>query len=386
MRPFPVALEKALQKRAQAGNLRSLQPALRKGIDFYSNDYLGLAQNEILNQKIRNEYERLVQKKDFFQYQGATGSRLLSGNYPYLEEAEAFCADFFKTETALFFASGYHANTALLSALPTRHDLILYDSLVHASLKEGYRLSFAEKKAFAHNDFEDLEKKLQQFRKQKAECYIVLESLYSMDGDSTDLKKAVALANDYQAYLILDEAHTTGICGEPTGAGRAVALGLAGEILARVHTFGKAVGAQGAVVCGSQALKSYLVNFALPFIYTTAPPLFQVLTVVESLAFLRKNSHLIEKLEENIDFFGKQIQKKGVQARFMPQSPIQTVHQKGNLVCKKKATDLQKKGFELRPILSPTVKEGQERLRICLHAFNTQQEIERLVEMLGQDI
>ncbi|WP_027002264.1 aminotransferase class I/II-fold pyridoxal phosphate-dependent enzyme [Hugenholtzia roseola] len=384
MRPFPASLEKALQQRALAGNLRSLQLAMRKGIDFYSNDYLGLAQNEILNQKIRSEYEKLVQKKDFFQYQGATGSRLLSGNYPYLEEAEAFCADFFKSETALFFASGYHANSALLSALPTRHDLILYDSLVHASLKEGYRLSFAEKKAFAHNDFDDLEKKLQQFRKQKSECYIILESLYSMDGDKADIKTAVALANHYQAYLILDEAHTTGIWGE-TGQGCAVALGLEGEILARVHTFGKAIGAQGAVVCGSQALKSYLVNFALPFIYSTAPPLFQVLSVVESLTFIQKNTYLIKKLQENIDFFGQKIQKKGANMPFMPESPIQTVPQKGNLACKTKAKKLQEKGFELRPILSPTVREGQERLRVCLHAFNTHQEIEQLVEAICEN-
>ena len=381
-------LQNQLEKRKNKNNLRSLVLPNPNTIDFFSNDYLGLARNEELQNSILEEYK--IQSNRFkISRNGSTGSRLLSGHNEYFEEVETQLAHFFCAEKALFFGSGYHANVALLSSILTRNDIILYDNLVHASLKEGYRLSQANHFSFKHNDLEDLEKKILRIQ-EKTHCHasqtnekqtilVVVESVYSMDGDSCPLQKVVEICEKHNANLLVDEAHSTGIFGQH-GNGLVAELGLQERVFARINTFGKGFGTQGAVILGSETLINYLINFALPFIYTTAPPLFQLVSVKKAMDFLQiYQKELNQNLHQNIELFVSQ--SKGVlysdldKSFISSKTPIQIIPIKGNEECQKVALSLQKEGFEVRAIKSPTVKKGDERLRVCLHSFNTETEI-----------
>lgn len=382
-------LQTKLDQRKNENNLRSLVLPNPNNIDFFSNDYLGLARNEELQNQILEEYK--IQSNRFkFSRNGSTGSRLLSGHNEYFEEVENQLAHFFCAEKALFFGSGYHANVALLSSILTRNDVILYDNLVHASLKEGYRLSQANHFSFKHNDLEDLEKKILRIQStnqtnENQTILVVVESVYSMDGDVCPLQKVVEVCEKHNANLVVDEAHSTGIYGE-NGNGLVAELGLEKRIFARINTFGKGFGTQGAVILGSETLINYLINFALPFIYTTAPPLFQLVSVKKAMDFLQVHQkELNQKLHQNIELFVSQSQRvlysDSDNSFTNSKTPIQIIPIKGNEECQKVALSLQEEGFEVRAIKSPTVKKGDERLRICLHSFNTEEEILRFLEV-----
>ena len=226
-------MKQRLAERQQAGLLRVLPPPLDGLTDFCSNDYLGLAHS-------------LEQPST--QFAGATGSRLISGNTTAAEELEMTIAQFHGAEAALLFPSGYTANIGLLPAISTRHDTIIYDKLLHASLRDGIGLSQSKAYSFAHNDLTDLERKLQIA---KGEKWVVVESVYSMDGDQAPLEAMAQLCESYDANLIVDEAHGTGVLGQ-RGEGLVSALGLENKVWARVHTFGKAMGSHGAAVLGSK--------------------------------------------------------------------------------------------------------------------------------------
>jgi 8-amino-7-oxononanoate synthase len=373
-----------LQQRAEQGNLRKLSLP-NGGIDFVSNDYLGLAHSLELAQKIAQVYDN-----QGFIGNGATGSRLLSGNSSLAQKVEKQLATFFRAEAALLFNSGFVANSALLATITSKNDTILYDSLIHASLHEGCQLSFANSWAFRHNDLVALEKKLQLATKrnqenaaQKGNTFVVIESVYSMDGDVSLLAEIVKICEHYQAYLIIDEAHSTGIFGQH-GNGLACEMGLENKLLARVYTFGKAMGVQGACVVGSQILIDYLLNFAKGFIYTTALPPHNLVSIACAFDYLLDNQGLIKKLQQNIEHY--QICFAHLQTKIdlsTNDSPIQIIKIKGNAKCKLVAEKLQKIGFDLRAILSPTVAQGEERLRICLHTYNTKEEIESLAKQVS---
>lgn len=354
-------LQAKLNKRKEDNNLRRLVLPNPNNIDFFSNDYLGLARNQELQNSILEEY-KLQSNRFKNSRNGSTGSRLLSGHNEYFEEIETKLACFFCAEKALFFGSGYHANVALLSSILTRNDVILYDNLVHASLKEGYRLSNANHFSFKHNDLKDLEKKIlriqstNQINKNQT-ILVVVESVYSMDGDICPLKKIVEICKKYNANLVVDEAHSTGVFGE-NGNGLVTELGLEKQVFARINTFGKGFGTQGAAILGSKTLINYLINFALPFIYTTAPPLFQLVSVKKAMDFLQiYQKELNQKLHQNIKLFVYQ-SKKLIHSDFNnSKTPIQIIPIKGNEQCQKVAMSLQKEGFEVRAIKSPTVKK-----------------------------
>ena len=361
-----------LEKREKLNALRVL--ILNKDkIDFSSNDYLGFAQNEELKNKILSELGKL-------RCLGSGGSRLLTGNNSLIEKAETEIAEFHDAETALFFNSGYEGNSGLISTITKRHDTILFDELSHASLREGIRLSNATSFSFKHNDLSDLEIKL---IKADGEKFIIVESVYSMDGDICPLDEIVLLAEKYNANIILDEAHATGVIGTK-GEGLAQQLGLHKKIFARVHTFGKAIGFIGAAVLGSTQLRNYLINFCRPFIYTTAPNLMQVVAVKEAYQYLNSNSGLVAQLNEKCNFFKHKIARFKEINLLPSDSAIFSIILPGNENVKLAATYLQNGGCDVRPILSPTVPEGKERLRICLHVFNTDLEIERLCKLLEQ--
>ncbi len=357
-----------LEERKQENAFRSLKK--NNGlIDFCSNDYLGFA----------SEKEIHVLDNELAKY-GATGSRLISGNHQITEEVEDYLADFYQAESALIFNSGYNANVGLFSSLPQRHDTIIYDELIHASIRDGIRLSHAKSYSFSHNNLENLKQKLESA---SGNIYIAVESVYSMDGDMSPLKEITELCKQHNAALIIDEAHAVGIYGK--GLGLVAELNLIDDIFARVVTFGKALGTHGAAVLGNKLLKDYLINFSRAFIYTTALPLHSVLTIKKSHEFLKNHLERIEQLNRNIEYFQKQTQKSAINTQHS-NSAIQCIIFPRNERVKQVAEKIQEQGFDVRPILSPTVPKGQERLRICLHSFNTENDINSLFKILEVEL
>lgn len=374
MKKFPEHLSAKLQVRKQNNALRQL-PAVTNLIDFASNDYLGLSQSEI----IFNETHQYLTSRQIIQ-NGATGSRLLSGNHKLYQEAEAYIAQFHQSESALIFNSGYDANVGFFSSVPQKGDLILYDELCHASIRDGIQLSNAKAYKFQHNDFEDLEKLI--LRNQNSTIYIVTESVFSMDGDTPNLEELVAVTDKYKCYLVIDEAHALGVFGEK-GEGLVQMLGLQTQVFARIMTFGKGLGCHGAAILGSPELKTYLVNFARSFIYTTGLSPHSVATILVAYQFLEKNHQPIEKLKANSIHFNQVKNSLSLKPIFVrSKSAIQSAIIPGNESVKSIASQLQEKGFDVKAILSPTVPEGQERLRFCLHSFNSKEEISEVLELL----
>ena len=369
------AVLELLEKRRSAGLLRSLKKP-ENLLDFCSNDYLGLARSATLRQTI----ERAVADQSTL-LNGATGSRLLAGNSALAEELETEIAAFHDAEAALIFNSGYDANVGLLASLPQRGDTLLTVELIHASMIDGARLSAANRFKFRHNDLDDLENRL---KRATGTVYVAIESVYSMDGDLAPLPELVDLCERYEAALIVDEAHATGVFG-PQGGGLVQALGLQNRVFARIHTFGKALGVHGAAVVGSTALRDFLINFARSFVYSTALPPHSLLAIQSVYRFLPQNQPLIDRLHVLRTYFQQQIQERLPQTEWTSAtSPILGLIIPGNEACRAVATQLQQGGFDIRPIVSPTVPAGRERLRICLHAFNSEEEIDSLVNRLQQ--
>lgn len=366
-----------LEERKQEKAFRSLSLTDASMTDFSSNDYLGFARNRELAARISKAAHAEVLRN------GSGGSRLIAGNSALAEGLERQLALFFKAAATLLFNSGYMANQGIFSALPRKGDTIIYDELAHACIKDGARLSAARRYAFRHNDPDSLRQRL---KRASGQAFVGVESVYSMDGDMAPLQDIASVCREAGAALIVDEAHSTGIYEE--GRGLVCALGLEDEVFARIYTFGKAMGCHGACIAGSENLRNYLINFARPFIYTTAMPPHAVCTVREAFHYLQENPSLPVKLQARIAAFN------GLKEEYLwpllPQevqihseSPIQAIVLPGIEWGQKVAAVLRQKGYELRPILAPTVPAGKERLRICLHVFNTEEEIKGLVQSLA---
>lgn len=390
MKQFPKSLAQKLQQREANNALRKL-PVATNLIDFASNDYIGFAHNEELFDK--THYYLLSNN---IKINGATGSRLISGNHNLYQVTEDFIANFHQSETALIFNSGYDANVGFFSSVPQRNDIILYDELCHASIRDGIQMSHAKSYKFEHNDLDDLERLI---LKQKAiqsnncktepvevllnEIYIVTESVFSMDGDTPNLEELVNLCEKYNANLVIDEAHALGVFGIQ-GEGMVQSLGLQDKIFARIMTFGKGLGCHGAAILGSQELKSYLVNFARSFIYTTGLSPHSVATILMAYQYLATKPKELEQLKRNIVYFNQEKLQLGLKPLFVySKSAIQCAVIPGNEKVKSIAIQLQEKGFDVKAILSPTVPEGQERLRFCLHSYNSEKEISEVLEQLS---
>lgn len=367
MKAIQLQWHNALARRKDQGRLRNL---ILPGncMDFSSNDYLGLSANgdfqDILVAAIRNNPRCLT---------GATGSRLITGNSLAVTQVEDFIAAEHQVASALLFPSGYKANIALLSCILGRHDTILADELVHRSVHDGCLMSKAGKWKFRHNDTEHLESLL---KKTKGHVVIVVESLYSMDGDFAPLNAIAGLAKKYGAGLVVDEAHAIGVFGK----GLVHNAQLQQEVLATVVTYGKAMGVQGAAVLGGTLLKEYLVNFASPFIYSTAMPDVQALSIQLAYEYVNKNDELANLLQERIRYFRTCIRSGISQA----QSPIQVIVFTAADQLKSAAEALCRHNIHAYPVFAPTVPAGAERLRICLHQFNSNQEIDTLHTILKE--
>jgi len=378
---LPQKLQQKLHYRQENQALRHL-PSYGQGVDFSSNDYLGFAQNSSLFDAVHDLLVARNLKKN-----GATGSRLISGNYPLYTETEACIAAFHQTESALLFNSGYDANVGFFSAVPQRGDVILYDENCHASIRDGLQLSLAKSYKFDHNDPDALQRLLEKWNlaRQKEnyfEIYVVLESVYSMDGDTPPLEAMVKLCERNQAYLVVDEAHALGVMGD-YGEGVAQYLQLHSRIFARIVTFGKGLGCHGAAVLGSRDLQSYLVNFARSFIYTTGLSPHSVATIYMGYQFLQQENKTVAALQSRIVHMNQEIKRLGLQPIFVySKSAIHCAIIPGNENVCQLAQSLQATGFEVKPILSPTIPEGQERIRFCLHANTPLEAITAVLEQL----
>ena len=364
-------LANKLQERADAGNLRKLTTQ-KAPVDLFSNDYLGLVTTGALAELMHPFNNDTT---------GSTGSRLLSGNSEQAELLENTIASFHKAEASLLFNSGYDANMGLLASITGRTTTIVSDELCHASLIDGIRLSQCSRRyKFVHNDLNDLEIQLKKY-KDDGPVIIVTESVFSMDGDMAPLVDMVALCEKYDAQLVVDEAHATGVIGSH-GEGLVCTLGLQDKVFARVHTFGKALGCHGAAVVGSNLLKQYLINFARPFIYTTALPGHSVHAASCAYQYLSGHSFSNLALHELIAYFRIRINETGMEHWKDSISPIQALVVGDNERSKALASRLQQAGLQVKPILHPTVPAGMERLRVCLHSFNTKEQVDLLFDAL----
>lgn len=346
--------QKLLQDRIEKGSERSLLSFDESYIDFWSNDYLGLGR-----------------KKNEISLKSGSGSRLISGNSTLIESVEDFLANHFESEAALIFNSGYDANLGFFSSVPQKGDTILYDELIHASVRDGIRLSFANAYSFQHNSLEDLKKKLD---KANGTIFVAIESIYSMDGDLAPLKEIYDLCAQFEALLIVDEAHAGGVFGSE-GKGLCNEVGI--EPFARLFTFGKGFGAHGAAILSTTEIKRFLINFARSFIYTTALPEAFYQHIQEQVEAAKDNNLRIE-LQRNIAFF----RSKFPNLKSAINSPIQIIEFPDLQKCKELAKTLQDKGFAVKAILPPTVPEGKQCLRVCIHSFNTNEEMNLLIESM----
>ena len=357
-----------LQKQHQRRSL-----GVVRGVDFCSNDYLGLAGRP----ELKDAVVRGMQKAPRV---GGTASRLLSGHTEGWQELEEEFAEFAGTEAALFFSSGYSANVGLLSSLVGPDDVVYSDVLNHASLIDGMRLSGARKVIYPHLDLRALEHSLGQDAGAPWRRIIVTESVFSMNGDVAPLKEMATLAERFGAAMIVDEAHATGVFGKG-GRGLVVETGVLSQVLATVHTCGKALASAGALVCGPTVLKDHLVNHARTFIFSTAmPPYFaeQIRAAVrlasgmdtERLELLRRARDLARKLrKDGFDTGGSD-------------SQIVPVVIGSNEETLDAAAALQREGFAVRAIRPPTVPTGKARLRLSLTLNIAEEQLDRLLKVL----
>ncbi|MFC0199969.1 8-amino-7-oxononanoate synthase [Paracoccus rhizosphaerae] len=356
-----------------AARLRSLAP--RAGIDFASNDYLGLAQSERVRRAVASALQEGLPV-------GAAGSRLLRGNTDVQADFEAAAARFFGSEGALGFGGGYVANFAVITTLPQRGDLLLMDALSHASTHEGARAGRAQVATFRHGNVAHARDVITTWRRGggTGSVWIAVESLYSMDGDVAPLDDLMALA-DQEGFLLVDEAHATGVFG-PGGRGLAHHLEGRDNVLT-LHTLGKALGGSGALVCGAHCLIDFLINRCRPFIFATAPSPLMAVAGREALAILQDEPWRREDLAGHVSAFGAEM------ARRLPQVPLSgsqivPLIVGPNLQTMELAAAVQARGFDVRGIRPPTVPEGTSRLRVSLTLNASRADVVRLAEVLEE--
>lgn len=345
----------------------------RELVNFSSNDYLGLA-----------THPKLIEAAQAATAEwgaGSGASRLISGNLEIHEALERDIANWKRTESSLLFNSGYHANIGAIPALAGEGDVILSDALNHASLIDGCRLSRAETRVFAHNDMDALESLLKAAQPQ-GRRFIVTEAVFSMDGDRAPLNDMLALADRYDAWVYLDEAHAVGVLGK-TGAGLVEEFGIAAKFcnrLIQMGTLGKALGSFGAYVAGPSELREFLVNTARSFIFTTALPAGVAAAARRAIEILRADPEPQHRLWENIRYFYQL-----ARASFPigePQSAIIPIVIGGESEAVRASLRLREAGYFIQAIRPPTVPAGTSRLRLTLSAGHQKNDIEGVARTL----
>ena len=360
-------LENDLARLQSESRFRSLNP--HRGIDFTSNDYLGFANRPELR-------ERALAAMTSGLPLSASGSRLLRGNHPEHEKLERCFAEFVGAESAIYFNSGYEANFALLTTLPTRHDTILIDELVHASIHEGAHASLATRRTFSHNSVQALSK-----TSVDGDVYVVVDGVYSMDGDEAPITEIAALCNERGWTLIVDEAHSSGVFG-PHGEGLVSEFNVRTPNVISMHTCGKAFGAAGAIIACNRTIKNYLINKARPFIFSTALPPLMPFQVCAAIDLLRTDATILPALRNNITHVRQALRKLKRWEVIEGRSPVVAVIIGSNEETLAAAKYLQDSGIDARAIRPPSVPRGTSRLRISIHAEHSPQELELLCAKL----
>jgi 8-amino-7-oxononanoate synthase len=369
------AFESDLRELADRGRLRSLRA--RAGIDFTSNDYLGLAESVELRQAAADAVARGVPV-------GSGGSRLLRGNHPEHEALETEAAAYFGAETALYFGGGYVANFAIFSTLPQTGDLIVHDELIHASVHEGLRRGRADFVGVPHNNVDAFDAAIVRWRAAggKGRPWLAVESLYSMDGDSPDLVELLAVADRHEAMLVIDEAHATGVLG-PQGRGLAAAFEGRDNVIT-LHTCGKALGTVGGFILAPRIIRDFLVNRSRPFIFATAPSPLTAAVTRAALAMSRSNPERRERLARLVQFAGNELRRR---CRIEPSgSHIVPIIVGPDRAAVTLASALQHRGYDVRAIRPPTVPEGTARLRIALTLNVDEPTVAGLFGALSEDL
>ncbi|MBO4221564.1 8-amino-7-oxononanoate synthase [Bradyrhizobium neotropicale] len=369
-----VSYHTALQDLKDDGRLRGLKP--RAGLDFVSNDYLALASAP----RMRNAVAAALEAGTPI---GSGGSRLLRGNCDEHEQLEADAARFFGAETALFFGGGYVANFALLTTLPQRGDLLVLDALVHASIHEGARAGRAEYCESAHNDPKSVEDRIRDWRAKggMGRVWIVVESIYSMDGDFAPLEELAAIADRYDAFLVVDEAHATGVYG---AQGRGLTVPYEGrENLIVIHTCGKALGAAGAIVTLTRVLRDFMVNRCRPFIFATAPSPLMAVAVQEALSILQQEPDRQQRLASLVAFTHRELSVRGSQSPSRSQIVPYIVGDNARAMAL--AAALQARGFDIRGVRPPTVPAGTARLRISITLNVGEDDVRAMLDALSEE-
>jgi len=359
-----------LERLKQTGRERAL--ALPRGVDFTSNDYLALSRHPALREACV-----AALKEDGFA--GAGGSRLLRGHHPAHRQLEEFAAGFFGVEKTLFMGGGFVANFALFTTLAERHDAIVFDERIHASVKEGIHASAAERYRVRHNEPQDFEAAIRRARAKGARRVLVaVESVYSMDGDSAPLAELSSIARGHDAVLVVDEAHATGVFGV---SGRGLGEGLDQSHWISLHTCGKALGVFGALICGSAEIIDYMINKARPFIYSTAPPPHLAAAVERALALVDEEPWRRERVLQLARFAHERLAPKDTAFAGSQILPVILGSEQRALSV---ARSLQDAGFDVRAVRPPTVPEGTSRLRISIHTDHSEDQILALATELDR--
>jgi 8-amino-7-oxononanoate synthase len=351
------------------GRYRSLK--LPAGLDLSSNDYLGLSEHPALRQAAIEALQGGIEI-------GASASRLLRGHRQAHAELEAFAADYFDSPRSLFFTNGYQANFALVTALVKRDDTIVFDALCHASMRDGIYAVRSASLKIPHNDLDAFEHALKAPRAAGTNVWILVESVYSMDGDMAPVRELLALAEKYDAMLIVDEAHGTGVCGASgRGATEELSdLGFSHDRLIVLHTCGKALGVAGALVCASKPIIDYLINTARPFVYSTAPMPLQAVLVQRALELVQEEPERRKELAALKAHVAKCLPGVSVLSQIVP------IIIGGDDAAVALASALQAEGFDIRAIRPPTVPEGTARLRLSLRVGVTTDQLTAFAEAL----
>jgi 8-amino-7-oxononanoate synthase len=354
-RPNPFAdLEADLDRLSTLGRRRTLE--CLGGLDFTSNDYLGLANSGELRTAASEALSRHVPV-------GSGGSRLLRGNHPEHVALEQTAGAFFGAESALYFGSGYAANLTLFATAPQRGDIVIHDEWIHASVHDGMRRGRAATIAARHNDLQSIDDEILRWRAAggKGRLWIAVESLYSMDGDGPNLAELDALASRRDAVLVIDEAHATGVLG-PHGRGRAAFLEGRDNVVT-VHTCGKAIGTAGAFVCAPRVLTDFLVNRGRAFIFATAPSPLVAAVTRAAIKLCEHSDSRRERLRAFVELAARELLRHGLTASGSHILPIMIGQDRA---AAELAARLRTCGYDVRAIRPPTVPDGTARLRIAL--------------------
>jgi 8-amino-7-oxononanoate synthase len=343
----------------------------KRVLNFCSNDYLGLANDE----RIKKAACAAIEEYGF----GSGASRLVCGNMGPHEELESALAKFKNTESALLFSSGYMANTGIIPALMDRHGAVLSDKLNHASIIDGIILSRAELLRYPHVDMETLEEILKKLPAKQRKL-IVTDTIFSMDGDRAPLKEIVELGQRYEAMVMVDEAHAFGVLGNH-GGGLAEELGICAQVDIQMGTLSKAAGCFGAYACGTTLLRNYLINKSRSFIYTTSMPPALAKAARAALNIIVEANELRRKLQENADYLRIKIKAMGFDT-MNSSTPIIPILVKDPLQAKEMSKRLLEQGIFLHAICPPTVPVGGSRLRLTVMATHTKEDLDQLLSKL----